>query len=444
MEKNKLSAFLILGVFIIISLIYYSVNIYYIYIVVYLWFGIAYGMFFQYGRFCLVSAFRDLFGLGVTRMFAGLIIGIVIFSFIMAIFEGVDKSTFYPAPIGVFKAVGGLIFGIGMVMAGGCATGTLYKCGEGNGTSMLALLAMCISQALFVNVAGLFDRYMTGYIYNLPQYMISDFLENIKPPFNYILGNSVLNTLLPGILLLIVVYIIWGRSVMIKKMLEEEHRNNGEKKIAFKDEVKGFWMMLASSKRTAIAGLLLGIFAGLHLWFIDTLRMSFEIDNFGELLVRMGHTSDVNSSGAIYDPGLMYISTSEAQLGAWIFSKFGINLSDNIFFKGVAVPAPLRNPVLLMAIGIIFGSTIMALWHREFRFRIPKGEFILWGLIGGTLMGFGARVGLGCNIGAFFMKVAGGDPGGWIFGAGLAAGAYFTVKFFDWWTTRQLSALDDF
>ena len=82
----------------------------------------------------------------------------------------------------------------------------------------------------------------------------------------------------------------------------------------------------------------------------------------------------------------------------------------------------------------------MALFQQEFKFKPPKGELIVWGLGGGLLMGIGARVALGCNIGAFFIRVAGGDPGGWLFGLGMVGGAVIGVRFFNWWTERKMAA----
>ena len=58
-------------------------------------------------------------------------------------------------------------------------------------------------------------------------------------------------------------------------------------------------------------------------------------------------------------------------------------------------------------------------------------------LIGGTLMGIGARVAKGCNIGAFFSTVTNGDPSGWLFLLGMAAGAWVGVKLFAWWVDWQ-------
>jgi uncharacterized membrane protein YedE/YeeE len=82
---------------------------------------------------------------------------------------------------------------------------------------------------------------------------------------------------------------------------------------------------------------------------------------------------------------------------------------------------------------------VMALLNEEFRWKWPKGELWVWAIVGGLLMGFGSRPSLGCNIGAFFIRVAGGDPNGWLYGVGMATGAYLGVKFFNWWTERQMA-----
>jgi len=54
-------------------------------------------------------------------------------------------------------------------------------------------------------------------------------------------------------------------------------------------------------------------------------------------------------------------------------------------------------------------------------------------------MGVGSRLGLGCNIGAFFVRTANGDASGWLFCLGLIGGAYVGVGFFKWWTERKMA-----
>jgi hypothetical protein len=54
-------------------------------------------------------------------------------------------------------------------------------------------------------------------------------------------------------------------------------------------------------------------------------------------------------------------------------------------------------------------------------------------------MGIGARLALGCNVGAFFVRTANGDASGWLFGLGMTGGAYIGVRFFKWWTERKMA-----
>src|SRR5512143_3468039 len=133
-KRNRIKAFLVMGLMIFVSLLYYKANVYYMYLVVYIWFGIAYGMMLQYGRFCFASASRDLFAAGVPRLAVGILIALICFRFIQATLAATNMSTFHPAPFGVHTLISGMIFGVGMVLAGGCASGSLYKIGEGNGT----------------------------------------------------------------------------------------------------------------------------------------------------------------------------------------------------------------------------------------------------------------------------------------------------------------------
>jgi hypothetical protein len=81
----------------------------------------------------------------------------------------------------------------------------------------------------------------------------------------------------------------------------------------------------------------------------------------------------------------------------------------------------------------------MALLNNEFKFKWPSRELAVWALIGGALMGIGARLGLGCNVGGFFVRAANGDASGWLFGIGMIGGAYIGVRFFSWWTERRMA-----
>jgi len=474
-KRNQFWAFLITGILILISFLYYQTNVYYMYLIVYIWFGYAYGMMLQYGRFCFASASRDLFAAGVPRMAVGIMIALIFFSIVEAILESTHLSTFHPAPFGIHMLLSGSIFGVGMVLSGGCASGSLYKVGEGNMTSLIAVLfGLCLGQAAFVDIGGVFnslmpqswvtqaqqtqaaiasasgiqipltswfDHYLVGYVWNQPQFTVAKLMSGGNPQaIHFFLGNAFINAVLPATILLCVIYYFYSRKIFIKKRKKALKKEGLPETTGFKDELNGMWAMITASSRTSIMGVLVGLTAGLHILTMAAMQKKFGITNFGTLLKRMGHFEDVSLKGTVFDPGYWYITSQEGQVGAWILDKFGWNMHDNMFFGYVnGLPELWRNPALWMSLGIILGAMVMARLQNEFKFKMPSTELIIWGFSGGLLMGIGSRPSLGCNIGAFFIRAAGGDPNGWVYGIGMVFGAFVGVKFFNWYTERKMA-----
>ncbi len=462
-KKNRRWAFVIIGFFALVSVATYAHSEYYIYLSAYLWFGLIYGMCLQYGRFCFASAFRDLFAVGVPRMVVGIMIATILFSFVSAFVTATGMSTFHSAPTSVHAVIAGLIFGIGMVFAGGCASGSLYKTGEGNGVALLVVLSISVTQAVFVDIGGWFnrlvpqswydsalakklppsitagdgwvDQYLAGYVWNQPIVKFSKMLglkdESLAGAF---LGDFFVGVVIPAALLLLVVYFFWIRKNYRKKLLKDGGA------VTFKDELAGYWKMITSSRRTAVAGLFLGIACGLQMFVIEGLRIKFGVKNAGALLSKMGHDFGLSVSGTVFDPGYWYVTTQEAQWVGWVFNKLGWDNMDNIYFGlNNGIPNPAINPADWMSLALIGGAAVMALLNNEFKFKKPTKELAAWAIIGGFFMGIGSRLGLGCNVGAFFVRVAMGDASGWLFGIGMFGGAYIGVRFFNWWTERKMA-----
>ena len=462
LTKNTKWAYGIVALFALISIGTYAYNEYYIYLSVYLWFGFVYGMCLQYGRFCFSSAFRDLFAVGVPRMAVGIMIATVLFALVSAFVSVTGLSTFHAAPTSVHALIAGVIFGIGMVFAGGCASGSLYKTGEGNGVALIVILSISVTQAIFADIAGWtnylvpdswhqsaiskglpetinagdgwVDQYLAGYVWDQPVMtyatMMGQSNDSIVGAF---FGNVLVGVVIPAILLLMVVYAFWSRRGYMAKQLKIKSQTT------WKDELMGYWNMIMASKRTAIAGLILGIFCGLQMLVTQGLRVKFGVQNAGTLLERLGLDYGVSINGTVFDPGYWYVTTQEAQWVGWTFSKMGAENMDNIYFGFVnGIPNPAINPADWMSLALIGGAAVMALLHNEFKFKKPTWELAVWAMIGGALMGIGSRLGLGCNVGAFFVRVSQGDVSGWLFGLGMIGGAYIGVKFFNWWTERKL------
>ena len=118
-------------------------------VAVYLLFGLAFGVVLERSGFCMTASLRDLFTTGSGRLARGAIVAIAVamIGFTILVASGARQP--FVLPVGWHTLVGGFIFGFGMVLAGGCATGTLFRIGEGNVQYMLALLGAIISAPLF-------------------------------------------------------------------------------------------------------------------------------------------------------------------------------------------------------------------------------------------------------------------------------------------------------
>ncbi|MBY0122079.1 YeeE/YedE family protein [Bacillus sp. S/N-304-OC-R1] len=111
--------------------------------------GILLGFVMQRGRFCLTGGFRDMYIAKDNRMFYALLIAIAV--------QSIGVFTLIQLGIIEFSAgnfawlatiVGAFVFGIGIVFAGGCATGTWYRAGEGLIGSWIALFGYMVMSAV--------------------------------------------------------------------------------------------------------------------------------------------------------------------------------------------------------------------------------------------------------------------------------------------------------
>ncbi|APT93010.1 membrane protein [Corynebacterium phocae] len=110
--------------------------------------GVVFGAVLQRGRFCVTGMMRDIF---LNRTWRGMVallilisvhsIGLTALVQLGVLSPGVDEF----APIGVI--LGGFIFGLGIILAGGCASGTWYRSAEGLVGSWIALLFYGLSAA---------------------------------------------------------------------------------------------------------------------------------------------------------------------------------------------------------------------------------------------------------------------------------------------------------
>jgi uncharacterized membrane protein YedE/YeeE len=99
---------------------------------------------------------------------------------------------------------------------------------------------------------------------------------------------------------------------------------------------------------------------------------------------------------------------------------------------------PLQHRTSLMNITLLLGAFSAALMSRQFRINRPPPLELLWGALGGTLMGLGATLAGGCTIGGFLTPLMFSSAAGWVMWAGLIIGAFIGLKLL-LWTLEHIS-----
>jgi uncharacterized membrane protein YedE/YeeE len=110
--------------------------------------GFLFGFFLERSDLCGASAFSEVVLMRDGRKLGGIWVLIVVSMLAFAAGSGMGWISLNPKPlIWANYLVGGVLFGVGMVLAGGCVSGTLFKAGQGNLNSMAALVGIPIGVA---------------------------------------------------------------------------------------------------------------------------------------------------------------------------------------------------------------------------------------------------------------------------------------------------------
>jgi uncharacterized protein len=111
--------------------------------------GVLFGFLLQKGDLCGASAFSEVILMKDGRKVWGLWVCIVTGMVAFALLNVLGLVQLNPKPfLWASLLVGGLLFGAGMVLNGGCVSGTLYKAGAGHMNSLIGLLGIPIGIAL--------------------------------------------------------------------------------------------------------------------------------------------------------------------------------------------------------------------------------------------------------------------------------------------------------
>lgn len=116
--------------------------------------------------------------------------------------------------------------------------------------------------------------------------------------------------------------------------------------------------------------------------------------------------------------------------GGHFLQLFNIDVSSWGYYKLMKIEGNIFTRVDgVMIIGMFAGCIAAAFWGNNVKFRLPLNNIRIWqALIGGIIAGFGARLGMGCNLASFFTGIPQFSFHAWVFTAFMIVGVYFGVK----------------
>ena len=324
--------------------------------------GTALGIVLYQSLFGFTSAFRVLLADGRSAGFRAqmIMLGVACLLFFPALGAGSlwgQPVVGLVSPVGVSVAVGSFLFGMGMQLGGGCASGTLFSVGGGNTKMILTLLFFIVG-----SVVG---------VVHLAWWAILPALAPI----------SLIATLGWPLALLLNIAVFAAAYGVVSCI--ERKRHGTLQPVATAENgswLRGPWPLLAGA-------------LGLALLNFATLALA-------------GHPWGITSAFGLW--------------GGMALQRFGVPIETWSGYSAPAMQKALAGSILsdvtsVMDFGIVIGAMLCAGLARKFKpeWRI-SGRHIVASVLGGFLLGYGARLAYGCNIGAFFSGIASGSVHGWI------------------------------
>jgi len=114
------------------------------------------------------------------------------------------------------------------------------------------------------------------------------------------------------------------------------------------------------------------------------------------------------------------VTSAFALWGSKMLMATGVDVASWTYWQTVPRAAELQASVLrdvtsVMDVGIMLGALAAAALAGRFKpvWRVPARS-LAGAIVGGLMLGYGARIAFGCNIGAYFSGVASTSLHGWV------------------------------
>lgn len=343
--------------------------------------GLAAGFLLHRSDFCVTGMFRDYFLFRDMSMLRVLILMILVSMALVHGAQALGLIAYYPFPLlgamSLTNIIGGALFGVGMVLAGGCVVGTLYKMGSGSVLSAVAFLGLLAGSVLY----GEFHPAWAGLTKQLAVFGPA---KTLPQAFGIEPRVLIIPMLLAGLWLVA----RWARRGQLVMAAHAE----------------GYIQPWISAVALAAIGLVSYVVVGMPLGITTSYA---KLGATVEAWVAPDH---VASLAYFQGKGLNYTPP---------FGQHPITGGAGPELDAIAA---IQYPLV---VGIILGAFLSALLLRELRlhYRMPVRQYVSV-LIGGVLVGMAARMVPACNVwhlwggvpilaGQSLLYVVGLVPGAW-------------------------------
>ncbi len=345
--------------------------------------GAAFGYVLQRGRFCINSAFREVLFQDFTMFRAyllALVVAIIGANFIEDIgwlghLESgafVRGELYRQAFVPWANVIGGYLFGMGIVLAGGCGSGILYRVGEGNLAYVLAVIGFFFGIVItkFGFLKPVYEAMLTQVVW------VGE--EEIPTLYNIIGVNKWI--VIAVISVVFLYFVFQGKP--------------------FQKAKKGYsW---------AVAGVLVGIIAVVAFWASGYYS---------------GRARGLSFTGPLREFFLAVLFGNSQAPASESRTLLGITFSWSALY------------VLTVPIGAYISGKIL----KEVKLKVPPADEMLKVFFGGAVMGIGAQIGGGCNIGHSLTGVSTLAVSSWVANLFIIAGNW-TMAY--WLLIRPMKDLD--
>lgn len=305
--------------------------------------GVLFGFVLERGYFCHFSGFFDMVVLKRYRIARATIWALLISLIGFHLMAQYKIIALNPKPLLLFADLfGGVIFGLGMFMISACMAGATFKFGTGSLSYLLAMAG--IGAGAYITKEGFLKS-----ISESMQGVLKLEIGGKSPTLANVLD---LNVWIPVVIL---------AGVLIWLLIKLKNKDDAQEESV---EKSPFWKKIFTERwNPAVIGIAMGITEMLAFYYLSAYNDATKLGKKYAISLTEGYALIPKS------------------LVNWDFSPKIVTWA------------------YLLIIGIIVGSAVAAIIAREFKIKLPKPKHFIIMPVGGLLMGIGASIAGGCNVG---------------------------------------------